>query len=234
MTDLNILSGGAAQGLVQRLAPEFKTLTGANISGDFGAVGAMAAKLRGGTPADMVILTDALVKELVQQRLVETEAFAVGSVATSVAVRSSDPVVAVKNADDLREVLLAADEIYAPDMEKSTAGIHVANVLVKLGISEEVAPRLKVFPNGATAMRHLSASGAKRAIGCTQSTEILNTPGVLLVGPLPQGYDLATTYTAAVTSNASDAGLARQLIDLLVDPRHRELREKLGFVETRR
>jgi molybdate transport system substrate-binding protein len=234
MTDLNILSGGAAQGLVQRLASEFKALTGADISGDFGAVGAMAAKLRGGTPTDIVILTDALVKELAEQHLVESEAFAIGLVETSVAVRSSDPAVAVKNEEDLRQALLTADEIYAPNMETSTAGIHVASVLVKLGISKDVAPRLRVSPNGATAMRHLAASGAKRAIGCTQSTEILNTPGVVLVGPLPQGYDLATTYTASVTSNASHAGLGRQLIGLLVDPHHRELREKLGFVQARR
>lgn len=229
MTDLNILSGGAAQGLVQRLAPEFKLLSGANISGDFGAVGAMAAKLRGGTPADIVILTDAIIGELVQQGLVGNETADIGSVETAVAVRSDDRIFPVNSADALRKALLAADEIYAPDMQTSTAGIHFANVLAKLGIAESVAQCLKVFPNGATAMRHLATSNAKHAIGCTQSTEILNTPGVQLIGPLPQGYGLATIYTAAATSGTSAGGLARQLINLLTDPGHRELREKLGF-----
>ena len=40
MNALNILSGGAAQGLVTSLAPQFKTQTGLDISGEFGAVGA--------------------------------------------------------------------------------------------------------------------------------------------------------------------------------------------------
>ena len=46
MTRLNILSGGAAQGLVGSLAPAFKAQTGLDIAGEFGAVGAMADKLR--------------------------------------------------------------------------------------------------------------------------------------------------------------------------------------------
>ncbi len=49
MTALNILSGGAAQGLIASLAPQFKAQTGFNIAGEFGAVGVMADKLRSGT-----------------------------------------------------------------------------------------------------------------------------------------------------------------------------------------
>ena len=55
MSALNILSGGAAQGLVASLAPTFKAQTGLDIEGEFGAVGAMADKLRQGTPTDIVI-----------------------------------------------------------------------------------------------------------------------------------------------------------------------------------
>ena len=50
MSRLNILSGGAAQGLVASLTPAFKALTGFDIAGEFGAVGVMADKLRQGTP----------------------------------------------------------------------------------------------------------------------------------------------------------------------------------------
>ena len=62
---------------------------------------------------------------------------------------------------------------------------------------------MKVYPNGATAMRHLAQSEAQRPIGCTQSTEIISTPGVMLSGTLPQGCELATIYTAAVTARAA-------------------------------
>ena len=70
MTSLKILSGGAAQGLVANLAPTFKDQTGLDIEGEFGAVGAMAGKLREGTPTDLVVLTAALIADLAKEKLV--------------------------------------------------------------------------------------------------------------------------------------------------------------------
>jgi molybdate transport system substrate-binding protein len=231
MTSLNILSGGAAHGLVASLAAKFRTLTGFEIAGEFGAVGAMADKLRQGTPTDIVILTAAMVAKLADEKLVVPSSISdVGLVETALAVRASDPKVAVTDAASLREALLAADAIFVPDTTASTAGIHVAKILQQLGIADTVAARLKIYPNGATAMRHLAASGAVRPIGCTQSTEIISTPGVVLSGSLPAGCELATMYTAAVTARADNAKQAQLLIDLLTDADQRTLRMRAGFL----
>jgi molybdate transport system substrate-binding protein len=231
MTNLNILSGGAAQGLVASLAPAFKIKTGLDITGSFGAVGAMADKLRQGLPTDIVILTAALVAALAQEKLVVGASISdVGQVETALAVRESDHLLSVRSEADLREALLASDAIFVPDIKVSTAGIHVAKVLAQLGIAEAVDARLKIYPNGATAMRHLAASDAKRPVGCTQSTEIISTDGVVLSGSLPQGCELSTMYTAAVTTQAARPKQAQALIDLLIGAAARELRTRAGFL----
>ena len=231
MSTLNILSGGAAHGLVASLTPAFKALTGFDIAGEFGAVGVMADKLRNGTPADIVILTAALVAKLAEEkRVVATSMTDVGLVETALAVRTGDPRAAVRDAADLREALLASDAIFVPDTRASTAGIHVANVLRQLGIADEVATRLKIFPNGATAMRELAASGAHRPIGCTQSTEIISTKGVTLSGSLPPGSELATMYTAGITVAAAHPQQAQELIGLLTGTGQQEARERAGFI----
>jgi molybdate transport system substrate-binding protein len=229
MNSLNIMSGGAAQGLVASLAPDFKAQTGFDIAGEFGAVGAMADKLRSGVPADIVIFTAGLIAKLAKEGLVVPSSISdIGKVETALAVRSRDPRLSVENAADLRAAFLAADVIFVPDVKASTAGIHVAKVLEQLGIAEAVAARLKIYPNGATAMRHLAASDAARPIGCTQSTEIISTEGVELSGPLPPGCELATMYTAAVTAQAH--GPAQALIDLLTSSGACAARTKAGFL----
>jgi molybdate transport system substrate-binding protein len=234
MTALNILSGGAAQGLVASLQPKLKALTGLDIEGEFGAVGAMADKLRKGTPADIVILTAKIIAELAKDGFLAGASIAdIGLVETALAVRSGDPLVAANDAASLRAALLAADAIFVPDTRVSTAGIHVAKVLAQLGIADEVAARLKIYPNGATAMRHLAESDASRPIGCTQSTEIISTSGVMLSGSLPRGCELSTMYTAAVTAGAANATQAQGLIDLLTAANQRELRERAGFLSGR-
>jgi len=232
MTALNILSGGAAQGLVASLAPKFKALTGLRIEGEFGAVGAMADKLRQGTAADIVILTVKMIADLAQESLVAKDSISnIGLVETAIAVRAGDPRVSVSDAADLRAALLAADAIFVPDTKTSTAGIHVAKILGQLGIAVDVAARLKIFPNGATAMRHLAETDAVRPIGCTQSTEIISTKGVVLSGSLPPGCELSTMYTAAVTTRAADPLHARDLIDLLIGADQDQLRESAGFLK---
>jgi molybdate transport system substrate-binding protein len=231
MSKLYILSGGAAQGLVNSLAPAFTAQTGVAIEGEFGAVGAMAEKLRKGAAADIVILTSALITKLVEEELVVPASIKdIGLVETALAVRTGDPPLSANDASGLRAALLEADEIYVPDTKASTAGIHVVKLIEQLGLTDQMKQRLRVFPNGATAMRQLAGSDARRPIGCTQSTEIIATNGVDLSGSLPPGYELATTYTAAVTTRATAASQAERLIYWLTANEARNARDRAGFV----
>ena len=228
---LTILSGGAAQGLVGALAAEFKAQTGCEIDGNFGAVGAMRDKLLSGAPADLLILTRALIDELgAQGHVVAGSAANIGTVQTAVAVRSGEPLPDVGNAAGLRAALLAADAIYFPDPKLATAGIHFARVIERLGIAADVASRIKTYPNGATAMRELAAARGGRPIGCTQVTEILSMPGAQLVAPLPEGFDLATVYTAGVCSRATLPEQARAFAALLTRDAARATRQLAGFI----
>ena len=231
MKIVRVLSGGAAQGLVEALRPSFEATTGAAIEGAFGAVGAMRDRLLAGESADVMILSRALIDGLARDGQVLTlSAKDIGAVQTAVAVRSGDPAPAIGNAAQLRTALLAADSIHFPDPEQSTAGIHFAKVLKDLGIWDEVADRRRSAPNGATAMRELAAATGTRAIGCTQATEILATSGIVLVAPLPAGCDLATIYSCAIATKSQAPAEAAELIASLTGEAARDSRRRLGFV----
>jgi molybdate transport system substrate-binding protein len=81
-------------------------------------------------------------------------------------------------------------------------------------------------------MRHMAETDAKRPIGCTQATEIIATKGIRLSGALPKGCDLATVYTAAITTKAAHAREAQILIDLLTAADQAGSRERAGFLST--
>ena len=227
---LRLLSGGAAHGVVDALAPQFGVETGAEIVGTFGPVGAMKDRLLAGEPAELVILTKALIAELAALGHVLSDSCAdLGRVRTGVAVKQGDPIPDVSSTPALRAALLAAKEIYFPDPVRATAGIHFAKVLDSLGLREALASRLRSHPSGAAAMRAMSRATASHLLGCTQITEIMVTPGVSLVGPLPAEFELATVYSAAVCTKAASAQLARRLVILLTSEATRALRAQLGF-----
>jgi molybdate transport system substrate-binding protein len=227
---LKVLSGGAAQGLAEALADEIAAATGERLTGDFGPVGGMRDRIVAGEDADLVILSRKLIEELAAGgHVVANTMTDIGDVATGVALRAGDPEASCGTAEDLRALLVAADGLYFPDPVAATAGIHFTRVLRDLGIAEQVADRLRTFPGGIPAMKAMGDSTLAHPVGCTQVTEILRINSVRLIGLLPPGLDLVTTYTAAVTTRAQNAAAAARVIALMAAPAAAQTRRAIGF-----
>ena len=223
---MNVISAGAAKAVVNAVAAQ----AGLELGGAFGAVGAMKDKLLAGEPCDVIVLTRAMLDELANAKLVEDDSIGdLGRVRTGIAAKAGAPLPNISHAAGLTAALLEAEAIYVPDLSKSTAGKHVAGMLKALGIAQEVAGRVREFPNGAAAMKAMAESHGEFAVGCTQVSEILYTPGVTLVGSLPPEFELATLYSAAVCLRAADPAEARRFAALLTGHSTQELRASAGF-----
>ena len=227
---LFVLSAGAAQGLVASLAEDFHADMGARIEGTFGAVGAIRDRILAGEPCDAMILTEPLIATLENSgHGLQGTAAPLGHVRTGIAVRAGEPLPRIADSASLRKALIDAAGLYFPDAQLATAGVHFMKVLRELGIADVVAPRIHAFPNGAAAMRELARATARGLVGCTQITEIKYTPGVVLVGALPPGFELSTVYSAAIGAAARERDLAREFVRRLTAPATRALRESAGF-----
>ncbi len=228
--DLHLLSAGAAQGLVTVLTPAFLAATGVALRATFNAVGAIREKLFAGERCDVLILTAAMLDELASGGHVVADTRAsLGRVHTGIAVRAGDASPDISSRTALQRTLSAATDIFLPDPQRATAGIHFVQVLKRLNIDAEAGPRLRPHPNGATAMRALAQSLGSKPIGCTQVTEIRHTDGVALVGPLPPEFELVTAYSVAVCARAQQPDLARQFVQLLSGTVASDARAQAGF-----
>ncbi len=230
MATLNIFSAGAAQSVVTQIAEKFKRDSGDSINAAFGAVGAMKSRVVAGEPADVIILTAALIDELIEQGwVVPGSRVDLGKVGTGVAVRAGTPLPDVSNAQALRDSILAATKIVCPDPAVATAGKVVLGVLGRLGIAGEVEARLQYFPSGYPAMAYLAQSTGMREMGITQVTEILANPGVKLVGPLPTELQNIAVYSAGLAAHSAQPGRAQELIRRLTGFDARAVLSAAGF-----
>jgi molybdate transport system substrate-binding protein len=230
MAILRVLSAGAAQAVVERVASDWTRRTGNELRADFGAVGAIRARVAGGEPADVIILTAALIEELIAAGRINAETRVdLGRVGTGVAVRAGTPLPDVSNERVLRGNLLAAAKLVCPDPATATAGKVVMRLLERLGIADLLKPHLQFFPNGYAAMRHLAESSGHYEMGITQITEILANPGVTYVGPLPGELQVMTVYTAGVAAGAGEPALAREFVARLTGPAARPLLARAGY-----
>ena len=230
MATLSIFSAGAAQAVVTQIAEKFQRESGDLINAAYGAVGAMKARVVAGEPADVIILTAALIDELIQEGLVvRGSRIDLGRVGTGVAVRAGTPLPEVGNAPALRGSMLAATKIVCPDPAIATAGKVVLNVLDRLGIAERVKARLQYFPNGYAAMAHLAQCTGMREMGITQVTEIMANRAVTLVGPLPPELQNIAVYSVGLAAHSAHPGRAQEFIRRLTGIDARPVLSTAGF-----
>ena len=215
---MNILSAGAAKGLLQTIAAD----EGTELNGEFGAVGAIKERLRDGAACDVIVLTDVMIAELAKAGVVDpASVMPLGRVHTGVALLASSAPMQINSVAALRELCANATKIYFPDPVRATASIHCLKVLTSLGLVPSYEDRFATFPSGAIAMRamadaaNVAGVGETGAIGITQCSEILYTPGVQYAGALPEPYALSTVYTAAITQAAQNIPEAHRLLAAL-------------------
>jgi len=227
---LYLLSAGAAQSVAVAVIPAFRAAAGAEVNATFRTVGVLKEMVLAAEPCDVLVSTVAMLDDFARDgRVLPASIRTLGRVQTGIAVRSDEPLPAIGNRALLRASLVAATGIYLPDPERATAGIHFVKVLRELGLHDDLASRLRGYPNGARAMEALATSRGSGLIGATQVTEINATSGVTLVGTLPAPFELATTYAVAVCSSAHEPELAQRFVQILAGPDSFELRRRSGF-----
>lgn len=229
MADFRIFAAGAAKGYVETLVSRFEEASHLTATRAYGPVGAIVERLRSGESADLVILSDKALAELAATGITAPGAWPIGGVTACLAVRAGDPLPPLATAEDLRAAFLAADAVHMPDPAVATSGAHLMGIFRSLGLTDEIAGRLRFAANGIAAMTEMSRSEAARAIGCTQESEIAMVDGVRMAGPLPEPFALTTVYAAAWTPGTAHRRAAEDFIALLTGDETASRREVMGF-----
>lgn len=229
--EVRVLAAGAAKHALETLAPAFERASGHKVRAGYDTVGAQRDRVLqagSGAPADLVVLSDAALRQLREAgRLADAATVPLGQVLVSLAVPAGQPVPDLSDAEHLRQALLAAPTIaYADPARGATAGTHFARTLDALGIREAVAAKTTVLPFGVDVIT--AVAQGRYALGVSQSSEIVGHPGVRLAGPLPPPHARGTGYSAALRT---DGAAARALLDFLRTPAALQAFRGSGFME---
>lgn len=207
-----VYAAGAAREAVLRLVPIVAQATGDEIVPTFDTVGALRDRVLAGERPDVVVLSAAAVDTLVSRGAVARDSVRpVGDVVVGLAVRRGAPLPDISTPEALARTLVGAPSIaYADPARGATAGTHFAAVLDRLGVRADVAPRASVLPFGVEVVE--AVAQGRVALGVSQSSEIVQHPGVSYVGGLPSPHALATGYALApLSGRASGARVAAVL-----------------------
>ncbi len=213
--ELNVLAAGAVEAVVRDVVSTFEKESGHTVKPFYAPVGALRDKIYAGEPADVTIVTPAIIEQLKARGLVSPASQTdMGQIGGGIAVRKGALRPAIGTAEELKQTLLAAEEIYYADPKIATAGVYFLKVADRLGIGEQVRKKVITAGGGKPSMQLMSKS-AKNAVGVTQISEILSVPEVELIGPYPGELQQMTTYTGILLARTKNTAAAEAFLKFL-------------------
>ncbi len=204
-----VISNALAESF-REVIPEFERTSQIKVLSSFGGDD-IPKRIEGGEPADVLIIWRTHLDKLA------TEGFVVQASETDVvrsniglAVRAGAPKPDISSVDALRRSLLNASSIA---YSASISGVYISTELFpKLGIAEQVKGKSKRI-EGMRVGEAIARGDAE--IGFQQISELLPVTGIQYVGPLPDGAQRVTVFSAGITANAKNTAGAQALMHFL-------------------
>ena len=204
---------GAARAAFQTLAPQFEQASGHKLVSHFDLPPALVRKIDAGEPYDVIILSydvDALIR---QGKVVADSRTVFGRVGVGVAVRQGSPKPDFSTVEAFKQSLLNA-KTFATSGEGSS-GRYVASLIEKLGIAEQVKPKIRSGAAGASAQM---VSGGEVDFVVSGLPPLIGTPGIEWLGYLPEEINSWLVFSGGIGVNAKEAEAGRALLKFLATP----------------
>jgi len=222
---LSGISSMATRALLADLAEAYRQHGGVRVQ--FESVGGVdaAKRVAAGEAFDLVVLASDAIDNLqaAGHVLAGSRADLVRS-GVAVAVRAGAPRPDIGSEAALRAAVLAARCI---GYSTGPSGTALLQLFERWGVADGLRDKLHQAPPGVP-VGSMVAQGQVE-LGFQQLSELMHLPGIDLVGVMPAGCAIDTTFSAGLCSRSTQAEAAHALIDFMQSPDSAELKRRHGM-----
>jgi molybdate transport system substrate-binding protein len=179
--EIRLLSAASMQTVLNEIVGDFERTSGNKVIIRYSTMGAITERTMGGEESDLVISSPTSIASLVKEgRINAGSPVTISKTGVGIAVPASSPVPRIASVEDFKRALLAAKTVvYANPAGGGAAGIHIARVIEKLGITEQLKPKIKLAAGGD--VTEVTLAQGDGALGMTQVSEIVGKAGTQFV-----------------------------------------------------
>ena len=226
---LRVFSTIAVQSALEALIPSFEVANDVRLRVDWNTAPVLVKRLQGGETADVLILNRAGIDTMTREgRVLEGSEATLARSATAIAIKAGAVRPDISTPEALKRTLLAARAIsYTDPAAGGASGIYFAKLLERLGIAETVNAKTRFPPPAGLSGDFLLTGEADLAV--QQVPELVQVPGIEIVGPLPGDLHMVTVFVAGIETRSSEGKMAKGLIDFLRSDAAREVFQAKGL-----
>jgi molybdate transport system substrate-binding protein len=228
MAPLRIMSGGAPKEIFLQLTPRFEQKSGHKAEFIFAVMSALHDKIAAGEKADVLVMPTNILDGYEKGGVARTQGRAIlGLVSINAVVRTGAPKPDLSTPDQVKQAILNSRAITHATPGATPSGTHMGKLVEQLGIADAMKGRIIHRPALEGGVQ-LVANG-EAEIGFYPKSEVVNTDGLTVVGPLPAVIQLTTIYGAALTTSSAVPDAAMAFVAFMTDPAHRAAWTQAGF-----
>ncbi|MBY3065425.1 ABC transporter substrate-binding protein [Rhizobium laguerreae] len=210
--EIRLFGAIAVRPAVLALISRFETDTGFTVAVKWELNPVVKKQIEAGEPFDLVITNPNLVEDLAALGKIKAGSeVAFGRIAMGVAAKAGGRPLDVGSVEAFKHALKSARSIaYASE---GSSGGYFSGLLERLGIADEVKPKLVAISGGQTAP---AVGRGEAELGVVPVTSILAAaPEVVLVGRFPAELQSYIDFAIGISADSTDAEAARQLSEFL-------------------
>jgi molybdate transport system substrate-binding protein len=213
--EIKVLSTGNMQSILADLTPGFERTSGHKLTIEYGSTTRARDRILAGEGADVTINEWFVLEDLLRQdRLAAGSIIGIARSPLGIGVRAGAAKPDISSAETLRRTLLAAESIAHPDPSGGAQdGTYFVGLIARLGIAEELKPKIRITQGGDAAAQLVAAGGAQ--IGVAQRRNFISLKGVELLEPLPDLPGMKFVMTGGVVAGVHEPAAARALLSFL-------------------
>src|SRR6266853_1419707 len=148
--EITLVAPGGIRAAIEQLIPGFERKTGHKVKATFGSGLGTKQQVTRGEAFDVPVVQPPYPEVLASGNVVAGSATTLASVAVGVAVRKGAPRPDISTPEAVKRTLLAAKSVAYPDASGgAAAGVSFNETLKKLGIAEQMQPKIKPAQGGA-------------------------------------------------------------------------------------
>jgi molybdate transport system substrate-binding protein len=225
---LKMISSMATRELLSALAARHQQQTGQPVNAESGGGVDVAKRVDQGEAFDVVVLAANAIDKLIAAGRVLPGRVDLVESGVAIAVRQGAHRWPVATEDDVRRAVQSAASL---SFSTGPSGVYLEQLFQRWGILDEVRPRIVVPPPGVPVGSLVA--GGKAELGFQQLSELMNLPGIDVLGPLPPAIQTLTVFSGGVCAASGSQPQARALLDFLASPATAELKRQHGMAPPR-
>jgi molybdate transport system substrate-binding protein len=211
--ELQVWAARAGATVLAEIGPEFEHATGHKLEVSADLPDPFLKRARADEPFDVLISTAGPIDALIEEgRLVKETRATFARSGIGVEVRKGERKPDISSVEAFKRAVLDAKSIA---YLRVGSGLYLHDLFERLGIAKEI--EAKTTRPQSDLVSELVAKG-EIELGMVVSTQILTTPGVDFVGPLPPEIQHYIVFVGAVSAKSQAPDAARELMRFLASP----------------